>query len=274
MSCGAQAEAKKLGYQYSVTGPQQIDVAQQVASANAVTAKHPDGVLMEPVDSATMLGPETAMKQAGIKIVEVDTVLDDKSVALSHVATDNSEAGATVAREMAKQISDKGTILVSSIRPGLSSLDARVNGFLKEIKDNHPQISIVGPLYSNSDTAKAASNLTATISAHPDLAGVFAPDLVDVQGAAAALDQAGKAGKLALGSIDASVAAVDFLNKGVITVLVSQSPYKMGQLGVDQLNNAFTGKPVTPSITVPLGVVTKANLQDPAMKPFLYSTTC
>src|SRR5207244_7972126 len=68
---------------------------------------------------------------------------------------------------------DKGTALTSPLQPGVSTVGDRVQGFLDEMKTNHPDIKIV---YlgnsSSSDSAVAAFN--AAFVAHPDVNGIFA----------------------------------------------------------------------------------------------------
>ena len=273
LSCGARDEAKKLGYDFQQTGPDTEDAAAQSNYFNSVTGQHPAGVLAEPSDAVALRTAEAAMKAAGIKIVEVDTSLQDTTIAISHVSSDNSAMGVQVAQEMAKRLGEKGRILIMSLPPGYSTLDARVKAFSNEITTNHPGIQLVGPLYGNT-LSQDTLNVTSTLAKYPDLAGIFFPDLTDGQGAAAALQESGKTGQLVVGAVDASSAMVDLMMSGAVSFIVSQNPYQMGVLGVDQLDNAFNGRPVQANIVTPAGLLTVANVTDPSMAQYLYQTGC
>ena len=53
-SCGAKAEALKLGFKYSTTGPSQFTAAAQIPYVEAILAKHPAGVLIGPDDAVAL----------------------------------------------------------------------------------------------------------------------------------------------------------------------------------------------------------------------------
>ncbi|MQA98101.1 MAG: substrate-binding domain-containing protein, partial [Streptosporangiales bacterium] len=151
--------------------------------------------------------------------------------------------------------------------------DDRVAGFRDEIK-KHPEIEIVSEQYPGDDEGKATSSVTSELSAHQDLVGIFAANLVTGNGAATALKQTNKVGKVKLVEFDASPKQVEDLKAGTIQALVTQEPLEIGRQGVDQAMNALTGKPVTKSIKTKLLAVTKDNMNDPNVSKYLYKESC
>jgi ribose transport system substrate-binding protein len=273
MYCGAKEEAAKLGVSLDVTAAAKWDVAQQTTVVNAVTAKRPDAVLIAPVDKQAMAGPVKQLAGNGSKVIFVDTELSDTSVGLSRISSDNKLGGQLGAKSLAKQVGDKGKVLVLAPAKGIATTDDRVTGFKAEL-GNHPGISLVSEQYPGDDAAKTQDVVSATLAANPDLAGIFASNLVTGQGAASALNAAGKVGAVKLVEFDASPAQVEGLKAGTIQSLISQEPLDIGRQGVQQAVNALTGKSVEQHINTQLVEVTKDNLADPNVAQYLYKSQC
>src|SRR5437660_1661202 len=173
MNCGAQSEAKKLGVTYTFTGPNHVDPASQIPVVSSVTAQRPDAVLIAPTDVTALIQPMQQMKAAGIKIVEVDTHVNDASIGVSHIASDNKKGGEIAADTLAQQVGGRGTVMVVNVNPGISTTDARDQGFHEQMASKYPGINVLSTQYDNDDQARAAQVLTATYAAHPDLVGIF-----------------------------------------------------------------------------------------------------
>jgi len=129
MKCGAQAEAKKLGVSLDFQGPNEFDAAQQTPIVNAVTAKKPDAILIAPTDTKAMYAPIKQAADAGSKIVLVDTTLENSSLAASQIASDNEGGGRSAAETLSKLIGGQGKVFVVNVKPGISTTDARAEGF-------------------------------------------------------------------------------------------------------------------------------------------------
>ncbi len=270
MGCGAKAEAGKLGYTINVQGPADFAAPEQIPIVNAVTAQKPGAVLIAPTDTHALIAPMNAMKSAGIKVVQVDTTVTDKSIAAASVSSNNIEGGAKAADEMAKLIGSKGSVVVMNEQPGVSTTEQRIQGFLQEIK-KYPNIKPLATQYVGDNPTKAAQAITALYSAHPDLAGVFATNVLVAEGVDTGLKSTGAASKVKIIGYDADPTQVSDLKSGVVQALIAQEPYQEGVDGVQQAVNALTGKP-TKSILTGLAVLTKANLA--AMSKFIYKSSC
>src|SRR3954463_13917524 len=201
MNCGAQAKAKELGVSLDFQGPDQFDAALQTPIVDAVTAKSPDAILIAPTDTKALFAPITQAAQNS-KIVLVDTTLDDPSMAVSQIASDNTAGGKTAGDTLLKLIGGKGKVMVINVKPGISTTDQRGQGFEQAVKGK-PGVTYLGQEYSNNDPAKAASIVTATLAKNPDLKGIFATNLFSAEGSASGLRQAGKLGKVKIVGFDA-----------------------------------------------------------------------
>jgi len=269
MGCGAKAEAAKLGYSINVQGPADFAAPEQIPIVSAITAQHPGAVLIAPTDTHALIAPMQAMKNAGIKVIQVDTTVSDSSIAAASISSDNLQGGAKAADELAKEIGGKGSVIVMNEQAGVSTTEARIQGFLQEIK-KYPGIKPLPTQFVGDNPAKAAQAITAVYAAHPDLAGVFATNVLVAQGVDTGLKTA-HASKIKIIGYDADPTQVSDLKSGVVDALIAQEPYQEGVDGVDQAVNALTGKP-TKSILTGLAVLTRSNLS--AMSQYVYKSSC
>jgi ribose transport system substrate-binding protein len=153
---------------------------------------------------------------------------------------------------------------------GVSTTEARIKGFLQEIK-KYPGIKPLSTQYVGDNPAKAAQAITAVYAANPDLAGVFATNVLVAQGVDTGLKTAHAANKIKIIGYDADPTQVQDLKGGVVEALIAQEPYQEGVDGVDQAVNALTGKP-TKSILTGLAVLTRSNLS--SMSQYIYKRGC
>ena len=269
MKCGAQEKAKELGVTLDFQGPDQFDAAQQTPIVDAVAAKSPDAILIAPTDTKALFAPITQAAQNS-KIVLVDTTLEDPSMAVSQIASDNLEGGKVAAQALGKLIGGKGKVMVVNVKPGVSTTDARAKGFAQGAKT--AGLNYIGQQFDHDDPAKAASIVSATLSKNPDLKGIFAANLFSAEGAATALKQAGKLGKVKIVGFDAGPKQVQDLKAGLAQALIAQQPAQIGKDGVDQALAALQGKPVTKKIGTGFTVITKDNLAQ--NQSALYKSTC
>jgi ribose transport system substrate-binding protein len=273
MQCGAEAAAKAAGYTINTQAPDQFDPTMQGPIVTALAAKKPGALLIAPTDDKTMAPQMKTIKDMGVKIIEVDTALQDTSVAASSISSDNTQGGKLAAQTLAKLTSGKtGSVLVLDTKPGTSTTAARAKGFEEELKTVAPNLKSIGIQFTDNEPAVAAQKVTAAIASTPDLIGVFASNLNSGEGAATGLRSAGKVGQVQLVGFDASPSEVEGLKNGTFQALIAQDPATIGKVGVEQAINAIEGKPNQRNISAPLVSLTKDDMTNKA--EFFYKTKC
>jgi ribose transport system substrate-binding protein len=270
MGCGAQAEAKKLGYNISVQGPATFSAPQQIPIVQSVTATKPAAVLIAPTDEKALIAPMQAMKSAGIKVIQVDTHVSNTKIASASISSNNIKGGELAAAELAKLIHDKGSVVVMNEQPGVSTTEGRIQGFMDGIK-KYKGITVLKTQYTGDNPTQAASTITALYAAHPTLSGVFATNVLVAEGTDTGLKSTGAAGKVKIVGYDADPEQIADLKKGIVQALVAQQPYAEGVDGVEQAVNAIDGKP-TKNILTNLAVLTLSNLK--ANSQYIYKSSC
>jgi ribose transport system substrate-binding protein len=274
MECGAQAEAKALGVNLTVTGPADFSASEQAPILNAVAASKPDALIVAPTDTKALNPELSRIANEGVKVVFVDTTTTDPSIAVSHITSDNTGGGKLAADSLGSAVGGKGTVAVINVNPGISTTDARIAGFNAEMKAKYPNITVLPVQYDNDSSATAASQVEADIAAHPNLSGVFATNVLSAQGAATGVQHAGKSGSVKVATFDAEPQQITALKSNTIQLAVAQSPYLEGQDGVEQAVNALSGKTVTANIGTPLVAITQANVNSASVQKNIYVSSC
>ncbi len=272
MQCGIQDAAKAAGATVTTQGPQKFDPTLQKPIVDSVVASHPDALLVAPTDATAMQAPIGAAKAAGIKVVLVDTTLKDPSVAVTQISSDNKAGGAAAFKAIQTAHPSGGKVLVISVEPGITTTDAREQGF-KEAAAKDSKFKYLGVQFSHNQPATAAQLVTAALQKDPDIVGIFAANLFAAQGSATGIQQSGKTG-ITLVGFDAGPAQVQQLQQGQVQALIAQQPATIGKDGVEQAINALEGKSVTAKIQTDFTIVTKDNLNSPAGQAALYKSAC
>ncbi len=273
VTCGGAEAAKRLGVTFDAQGPAQYTPALQMRVLNAVIAGQPDGIMFTSDDPVALTATLLEAKERGIKIISIDGDVKDMSVALSNVQSDNYQGGTQAGRILAELLGDKGKVMALMNSPAANVAQQRLFGFQDEIA-KHPGISYIGVQYSNNQTAKAASIITSTVAAHPDLAGVFTITTNNTEGAATGVREAQMEGKIKIVGFDTSDPIVEAIRKGVVSADIVQYPYRVGQLGVEMMVDALQGKPVERQVKTPFVVATPQNVDTPEVQKFIYRTNC
>ncbi len=276
MECGAKEKAKELGLNLTVQGPDKFDATLQNPLIDAVAASKPAALLVAPNDVKASATPLKRIQDAGSKVVLVDTVVDDTSIGVSRIATDNKLGGAKAA-EALNQLANgaTGKVLVISTDPGVSSVDARVAGFEEAVKTKFTNLTLAAATqYSHNSPQEAAKIVQAELQRNPDLIGVFATNLFSAQGTTTGVRAAGKGGQVKVVGFDAGPDQIKQLQAGDVQALVAQKPYDIGVQGVTQAAAALEGKTVTASIATESLIVTKDNMTNPDVSKYIYKSSC
>jgi len=271
MECGIKEKAAELGYTVKTQGPQKFDPTLQKPIVDSVTASKPAALLVAPTDVEAMQAPLEQAAQAGIKVVLVDTTVNDPSFAVSQISSDNVGGGAAAFEAIKAAKPAGGKVLVISTDPGVSTVDARVKGFEDAVKAD-TSFSYLGVQYSHNDPATAANLVSAALQKDPDIVGIFATNLFAAEGSATGVRQAG-AEDITIVGFDAGPNQIKALEAGTVQALVAQQPSTIGADGVEQADAALTGGSVTPTIQTGFTIITKENLSGEGGDA-AYKSTC
>jgi ribose transport system substrate-binding protein len=269
-TAGFEAAAKAAGVAALVQGAADFAPAQQIPVLEAVVQKHPDAIVIDPTDATALAGPIDAAIAAGIPVMTTGNNVNTKEI-FTAIAASSIQGGVLGGQELMQQAPGGGDVVFVHITPGISSIDDRYTGF-KQAFAGQSKYTVLPALYANQDSAtQAASLVSADLIAHPNIVAIFASNVITAEGAANAVQAAGKAGKVAVLGYDAGPQEVTDLQQGTLSALVSQNPFKIGELAIQNTVEYLNGDHSIPQ-NQPLApvVITKANL--PSSQTLIYQS--
>jgi len=278
MEKGVNQAVKDFGLEVVTQYPESWNVTMQTPILEAYVARGDlDYIITAPVDKEQMVAPLQAALDAGIKIITVDTFLGDGdydngpvTFPISYIGSDNAAGGRIAARALIEAIGGKGKVFIENTNPGVSSVDARAEGFLEVVAEN-PDIEFVGMEYCQDDPNIAAEQVSALLQREPDLAGIFGVNVYSAQGAGNAVKAAGLEGAVQIVSWDATKDAIENLRNGIVTMVLAQKPYDMGYLGVAFAMADWNGVTSLPKrVITGFAVITLDNVDTPEYSRYIY----
>lgn len=266
---GALAAGKEFDVEIRWKGPaQETDYTGQINILEDAINSRVDGIVLAPSHGESLVPMVIRAQAAGIPVVIFDSGIATDQY-LSYIATDNRQGGVVGAERLAEKIGGKGKVAILGVKKGSVSTDQREQGFEETIKTKFPGIEIVQFLYGEADRAKSLDRATDILTAHPDLAGIFASNESSSVGAVQAIKPRGLAGKVILVGFDSSPNLIEDLNAGALDSLVLQNPYRMGYEGVRTIVEKLNGKDVPRLVDTGVKLLTKDNINTPEMQQLI-----
>jgi ribose transport system substrate-binding protein len=288
MECGAAVQARKLGVSLTVAGPQQDTASEQLPLVEGVIVGNPDALIISPAVGASSsltaaeTGSGSSLTQAlyvaeenDTKVVFADTSVADGNIGASRITSDNANGGRVAAGNLGRLLGGKGSVALIAAPGGGPAAAARIAAFRGEMAARYPGITVLAAQSGAVDAPSAAASLvTGDLKTHRDLAAVLALTQNGTQGAITALGQAHETGKVKLATFEASPFQMTGLTTGTIALTVAREPAVEGADAVDQAINAVAGKKVAPYVSTPMIAITPQNMNNAAIKPYIYDGTC
>ena len=268
-----------LGIELIYEGSPEWDVPKQIAVLDKVIKQNPAVILISPTDTKKMIAPLKRAHEKGIKIITLDTYIDDGKYQdgagegdfpYAHISSDNVYGGRMAAKALAESIGGRGTVYVVKGSPA-STTEMREYGFKTEMK-RYRDIKILKTLVCSEDTKLAEAQLKQVYGKHPDLRGVFGADLFSAIGAAAGVNALGKTGQIKVVSLDATERIAEEILSGRIDSAIAQHPRVIGYYGVMCAYGLITKEGSPLSIGTGFTVINADNINDPAIRKYIYSS--
>jgi ribose transport system substrate-binding protein len=281
LECGATKQAKAMGATMTwYTTATDTSSATQQANYNAAILTNPDAVLLSPFHPGTFSTQVRDLMQKGTPVIGLNSPITPATERVVFMNSgDNSEFVNFIANQMK---GESGSIVVLGAIAGVPESIQRWKPAIERLKQVAPNLKALPTQYDDFNRTKASEITSAMIVANPDLKAIYAITGPEGEGAAAAVQQAGKAGQIKIFSYGANEAEVAGLKSGVFAGLCGQPALGMGQEAIkaalSYLQSAKKGIAVPQLdpviVNVPLKVLTKENVDDPSSAPYLQKSTC
>lgn len=259
------AEAAKSGYEVVVVSGD-LDPARQKDQVADFIVKKVAAIVLSPCDSRAIGTSIAEANKAGIPVFTVDIACMDKSAkVVTHIATDNYEGGKLAAKAMIQALKGKGKVAIID-HPEVESVIMRTKGF-HEVMKGEKGIQIVAQLPGGAMRDSAYKTAQDILEKNPQLDGIFCINDPTAFGAVAALEKAGRQGKVVVIGFDGQKEAKEAIRDGKIAADSIQFPGKIGTMAVQAIAAYMKGDKVPEQTLIPTSLYWKADaLKDPALK--------
>ena len=198
---------------------------------------------------------------AGIPVATFNSETAAPNKRLFFVGADLYKQGQAAGQAMADAIGGKGKVAIITGFFAVEAHELRRTGFVDFLKENYPEIEIVGEVENTDKGDIAFTQAQDFMTANPDLAGIYVT-AGGPFGAAAAVEEAGKTGEVKVISFDFVDETMEYVQKGVVSGTIGQDPFAQGHDPAIRLfNYLVTGKaPECARLLTRADVVTKDNI--------------
>jgi ribose transport system substrate-binding protein len=247
----------------------ETDVSGQVDLLQNFLSSGVNGLVYAATDAKTLYNVTKTAMQKGTPVVNIDSGTNPQPATVPVFATDNIAAARKVPDLIASKLGKKGgKVAFIPFQAGTVTNDQRTQGFKEGLK-KHPELKLVATQSSQSDVNTALRVTGDILTAHPDLNAIFAANEPGVVGAAQAVRQAGKAGKIVIVGWDAAPDEVKGVQNGEISALVVQNPFRMGYDAVNAIVKKIRSGTAPHSEDTGVTFVTKSNINQPKVQSLL-----
>ncbi len=257
--------AAPLAYEVQATYGE-YDPARQKDQVKDFLVKKVAAIVLSPCDSRSIGTAIADANAAGIPVFTVDLAcMADNAKIVTHIATDNREGGRLAGKTMVELLGGKGKVAIIDY-PEVESVIQRTTGF-HEVVDKEPGIEIIASLPGGGDKAKARAAAQDVLQAHQDLDAFFCINDPSALGTVAAIEQAGRAGKVKVIGFDGQPEARRAIRDGKLHATILQHPTLIGQKAVDAIARYMKGERLPAQTLIPTEVYKREDaLKDPTLR--------
>ena len=260
---GAEAAARELGDKNHMRieimwlTPPDEDAQVQAQRIQQAVNDGADAILISCSDAGKVTGVINDAVARGVPVMTFDSDAP-QSKRFAYYGVDDYKTGQQTMSELATLMNGKGKVAILAGNQNAPNLQRRVQG-AKDEATKHPGMQVLG-VFNHVETAQdATAEVVRVDNAYPDIQGwafiggwpLFAQSLLTDATFA----------RLKIASVDALPAELAYVDRGVVPVLLAQSVYKWGYVGVQTIfDKVHLKKDVPQIIPMELVRVTKGNL--------------
>lgn len=257
----AEAQAKGASAQFQDA---QSDIGKQISQVQNFISQHVDAIIVNAVDTSATPKITKLVRAAGIPLVYVNRMPEDKVLpaGVVYVGSDEKQAGDLEGKEIARLLHGKGNIAIMEGELSNNSTTYRTAGVERVVAAN-PGMKVVDKQVANWQRSQGIDLMNNWIVSGDKIDGIAANNDEMAIGAIIAIQQSHKNPKdYVIGGVDGTPDALEEMRKGNLAVSVFQDAKNQGVKTVDAALDMAAGKTVASPIWVPFQLITKDNYQN------------
>lgn len=219
-----------------------------------------DAIFISPVDWIEITPSLQALKEAGIKIINVDTQVKEMEYVDAYIGSDNTEAGFICGQDLIERCPDGGNVLILEC-PTQNSINDRITGFEKALSKATVGFVVVDRVDTNGEFEKALNATKELLEEHPEVTVIMCGNDQTAVGATTAVNLLEMKDVIIYG-VDGSPDIKKELKKteSQIAGTAAQSPINMGKEAANIALDMLAGEEYAEETYVEVFMIDKDNV--------------
>jgi ABC-type sugar transport system substrate-binding protein len=267
MKDAVEGKCAELGWKVETLYPMTPDNnEQQIQLLEQALLNPPDLFIITPADSQGITPAIEQINEAGIPVINCNTKFYDPDIKyLTFVAFQNFDGAKLSVEAGAKLINNKGNVIILEGVTGAQTSIDRTEG-AKAVIAEHEGLTLLAQQTTNYSRPEALQVMQDFLQKYPNIDLVFGASAEVALGAAEAIRQAGRQGKITLVTINTYQEAIEGVRDGRITLTVDDQSWKQGEECVLAAQRYFNGETLPPEIMIEGKIIDSSNVEEFAKK--------
>ncbi len=216
-------------------------VKEMVGFLDEIIEKRMDGLVISPVDDDLMLQKLKQMTSLGIKIVFINSKLNNVDY-ISLIQTDGISAGAAAARVVMGAMGNQGEVIVNTWADmHITAIENRKTGFIEEIRKNSKIEVFETPVHSK-PIGDEKNTFDTILRKYPNARFIF---LTNCEWSVAFAEYSRKYHpRIQVITVDFTKEIQKAMREGLIHYAIGQRAYSWGSMSISFIDKNFNNKPV------------------------------
>ncbi len=263
MENGAKAHQQAHAAQYDLLAngiKDELDVSRQIDLVEQMIAQKVNALVIAPADSKALVPVLKRAQAAGVRVVNIDNKLDadalkEAGLIVPFVGPDNRAGARRVGEALAKQLPAGAKVaIIEGLTTAFNGQQRRA-GFEDAMKA--AGMNIVSVQSGQWEIDKANNVAAAMLSEHPDLQALLCGNDSMALGAVAAVQAAGRTGKVLVCGYDGIGAIRPMVADGRVTATADQHADQLAVFGIEAALKILKGEAPPADQTTVVDLVTK-----------------
>jgi len=232
---GAKEAAQELGnIDLTYDGPTEGKVDQQIPFIESWTLQKVDVIAVACNDPDAISPALKRAREKGVHVITYDADANPEKSGREFFVNQATfeDIGRALVDEMAAQAGEDAKVAIVSSSPTAPNQNAWIAVMKRYMAEKYPKMQIVTIQYPEEDQGRAFSMTQDILKTYPDVKGVFGISSVAFPGAADAVRQAGKSGKVAVVGLSTPKSMKGFVKDGTVKTVILWNPVDLGYLTV------------------------------------------
>lgn len=233
---GAEEAAKELGnIEFIYDGPTDGSPEKAAAMVDRWTLQKVDVIAVSPNDPAVLGQAMKRARQKGVRVItwDADAAPDAREFMVNQATA--KDIGYALVDTMAKDIGGadpEGEVAIVTATLTAANQNEWIKFMKERLAEKYPKLSLIATKPSNEDQRLAFQVTQDLLKAHPNLKGIFGISSVAFPGAAEAIKQAGKGGKVLVTGLATPNDMKAYVKDGTVRSVVLWNTGDLGYLTV------------------------------------------